>query len=113
VLRPAERPRQIEAALPLGLGPGAVVSVVAWVPREAEGTVDTLLVDPGARRVPLYDAGRKRKRIYLLSPRFVLGGQETGVRLVAAGRQASLAGFGLVLHRWRSPEAPSVPAPSP
>jgi 4-amino-4-deoxy-L-arabinose transferase-like glycosyltransferase len=118
-LRPAERPRQIEAPLPPGLGPGAVVSVVGWVPRDAEGSVDTLLVDPGARRIPLYDASRKRNRIYLLSPRFVLTGHETGVRLVAGSRRESLAGFGLVLHRWQRWQGwhpstpPSAPAPSP
>jgi hypothetical protein len=51
--------------------------------------------------LPLFDAGRRRKRFYLVSPRFPLPAGATQVRFVAPRRPESLEGYGATLLLWQ------------
>ncbi len=91
--------RPLAARLPDGLKPGEVVSLTLWVPREA-GQVDALRIEPGGRRLQLYETGRRGKRRRLVTNRFVLTGQEARVRMPAPA-EVALRLYRLELYRWR------------
>jgi 4-amino-4-deoxy-L-arabinose transferase-like glycosyltransferase len=91
--------RPLAARLPDGLRPGEVASLTLWVPREA-GQVDALRIEPGGRRLPLYETGRRGKRRRLVTARFELTGQEARVRVPAPG-EVALRLYRLELYRWR------------
>jgi 4-amino-4-deoxy-L-arabinose transferase-like glycosyltransferase len=91
--------RPLAARLPDGLKPGEVASLTLWVPREA-GQVDALRIEPGGRRLPLYETGRRGKRRRLVTTRFALTGQEARVR-VPAPAEVALRLYRLELYRWR------------
>ncbi|HEX6902667.1 MAG TPA: glycosyltransferase family 39 protein [Thermoanaerobaculia bacterium] len=104
------RPEQVPylvGRLPEGfVKPGETVSLLLWVPRESAKRKEwELRLDPGGRPVPAVDTGRRLNRLFRLSPRFQLQGQEVRVRVPAVGTDRP-RGFGLELYRWR-------PAPSP
>jgi 4-amino-4-deoxy-L-arabinose transferase-like glycosyltransferase len=90
--------RPLAARLPEGLKPGEVASLALWVPREA-GQVDALRIEPGGRRLPLYETGRRGKRRRLVTTRFALTGQEARVR-VPAPAEVALRLYRLELYRW-------------
>jgi NO-binding membrane sensor protein with MHYT domain len=96
--RPAPA-RPLAARLPDGLKPGEVASLTLWVPREA-GQVDALRIEPGGRRLPLYETGRRGKRRRLVTTRFALTGQEARVR-VPAPAEVALRLYRLELYRWK------------
>ncbi|HVG08549.1 MAG TPA: glycosyltransferase family 39 protein [Thermoanaerobaculia bacterium] len=85
--------------MPSGLKTGEVASLVIWAPREA-GPVDALRIEPGGRRLPLTETGRRGKRRRLVTPRFELSGQEERVR-VPAPPDMPVRPYRLELHRWR------------
>jgi 4-amino-4-deoxy-L-arabinose transferase-like glycosyltransferase len=91
--------RPLAARLPDGLKPGEVASLTLWVPKEA-GQIDALRIEPGGRRLPLYETGRRGKRRRLVTPRFDLTGQEARVRLPAPD-EVALRLYRLELYRWR------------
>lgn len=91
--------RPLAARLPDGLKPGEVASLTLWVPREA-GQVDALRIEPGGRRLPLYETGRRGKRRRLVTTRFVLTGQEARVRMPAPA-EVALRLYRLEFYRWR------------
>jgi hypothetical protein len=91
--------RPLAARLPDGLKPGEVVSLTLWVPREA-GQVDALRIEPGGRRLPLYETGRRGKRRRLVTTRFALTGPEARVRMPAPP-EVALRLYRLELYRWR------------
>ncbi len=102
-LLPVGRPpqgRHLGARLPTG--PGEVVSVALWLPRE-DPVPEALRIDPGGRRVPLYETGRRGKRRRLVTPRFELtGGGEERLRFPAPP-DGGLRAYRLELHRWHRP----------
>jgi hypothetical protein len=87
--------------MPSRLQPGEVASLVVWVPREA-GEVDALRIEPGGRRLPLTETGRRGKRRRLVTARFELSGQEERVR-VPAPPGIPVRPYRLELYRWRRP----------
>jgi hypothetical protein len=93
--------------LPEGFArPGDNVSLMLWVPREAAGRkIAEVRLDPGDRALPLAYIGRRLNRIFRMSPRFQVTGQEIRVR-IPSPPQDRPRGFGLEVYRWR----PSVPA---
>lgn len=91
--------RALAGRMPSGLRPGEVASLVLWVPREA-GTVDALRIEPGGRRLPLTETGRRGRRRRLVTQRFELSGQEERVR-VPAPPDVPVRPYRLELHRWR------------
>jgi NO-binding membrane sensor protein with MHYT domain len=91
--------RPLAARLPDGIRPGEVVSLTLWIPREA-GQVDALRVEPGGRRLPLYETGRRGKRRRLVTTRFALTGLEERVRMPAPA-EVALRLYRLELYRWR------------
>lgn len=91
--------RPLAARLPDGLKPGEVASLTLWVPREA-GQVDALRIEPGGRRLQLYETGRRGKRRRLVTARFALTGQEARVRMPAPD-EVALRLYRLELYRWR------------
>jgi hypothetical protein len=93
--------RALAGRMPSGLQPGEVASLVVWVPREA-GPVDVLRIEPGGRRLPLTETGRRGKRRRLVTPRFELSGQEERVR-VPAPPDMPVRPYRLELYRWRRP----------
>ncbi len=93
--------RALAGRMPTGLKTGEVASLVVWVPREA-GPVDALRIEPGGRRLPLTETGRRGKRRRLVTPRFELSGQEERVR-VPAPPDIPVRPYRLELYRWRRP----------
>jgi hypothetical protein len=87
--------------MPSKLQPGEVASLVLWVPREA-GAVDAVRIEPGGRRLPLTETGRRGKRRRLVTPRFELSGQEERVR-VPAPPDMPVRPYRLELYRWHRP----------
>lgn len=104
---PVGRPpqgRHLGARLPTGpvSAMGEVVSVVLWLPRE-DPVPEALRIDPGGKRIPLHETGRRGKRRRLVTPRFELtGGQEQRLRFPAPP-DGRLRAYRLELHRWRRP----------
>ena len=89
--------------------PGETVSLVVWIPREAEDPrASGLQLDPGGRTVPVFDTGRRLNRFFRTSPRFTLTGQELRVRIPSEPDDRP-RGFGLELHPWRPAAAPARP----
>jgi len=93
--------RALAGKMPSGLKPGEVASLVLWVPREA-GPVAALRVEPGGRRLPLTETGRRGKRRRLVTTRFELSGQEARVR-IPAPPDMPVRPYRVELHRWRRP----------
>lgn len=93
--------RSLAGRMPSGLRPGEVASLVVWVPREA-GPVDALRIEPGGRRLPLTETGRRGQRRRLATARFELSGREERVRIPAPADMA-VRPYRLELHRWRRP----------
>jgi hypothetical protein len=93
--------RPLAARLPDGLRTGEIASLTLWVPREA-GQIDALRLEPGGRRLPLYETGRRGKRRRLVTTRFTLAGQEARVRIPAPA-EVALRFYRLELYRWRQP----------
>ena len=98
--RPGEAPT-LAGRMPSRLQPGEVASLVVWVPREA-GRVEALRLEPGGRRLPLTETGRRGKRRRLVTPRFELSGQEERVR-VPAPPGVPVRPYRVELYRWRRP----------
>jgi hypothetical protein len=96
--RPAPA-RALAARLPEELKPGEVASLVLWIPREA-GQVDALRIEPGGRRLPLTETGRRGKRRRLVTARFELTGQEARVR-IPAPPEVPVRSYRLELVRWQ------------
>lgn len=92
---------ELAGRMPAGLQPGEVASLVLWVPREAKA-VDALRLEPGGRRLPLTETGRRGRRRRLVTPRFELSGQEERVR-VPAPPDVPVRPYRLEIHRWRRP----------
>jgi hypothetical protein len=95
--RPAPA-RALAARLPEELNPGEVASLILWVPREA-GQVDALRIEPGGRRLPLTETGRRGKRRRLVTARFETG-QEARVR-IPAPPEVPVRSYRLELVRWQ------------
>ena len=93
--------RALAGRIPSKLQAGEVASLVLWAPREA-GEVDALRIEPGGRRLPLTETGRRGKRRRLVTPRFELSGQEERVR-VPAPPDMPVRPYRLELHRWQRP----------
>jgi len=91
--------RALAGRMPAGLRPGEIASLVVWVPREA-GAVDALRIEPGGRRLPLTETGRRGRRRRLVTQRFELTGQEERVR-VPAPPDVPVRPYRLELYRWR------------
>ncbi len=108
-VRRPERVPYLVGRLPEGfVKPGETVSLLLWVPRETAKRKDwELRLDPGGRPVPAVDTGRRLNRLFRLSPRFQLQGQEVRVRVPAVGTDRP-RGFGLELYRWRPAPAPAT-----
>lgn len=96
--RPAPA-RALAARLPQSLGPREVVSLVLWLPRDA-GPLDAIRVEPGGKRLPLTETGRRGRRRRLVTPRFELSGQEERVR-IPAPPDMPVRTYRLELHRWQ------------
>jgi len=93
--------RALAGRMPSKIQAGEVASLVVWAPREA-GPVDALRIEPGGRRLPLTETGRRGKRRRLVTPRFELSGQEERVR-VPAPPDMPVRPYRLELHRWQRP----------
>lgn len=93
--------RALAGRMPSELQPGEVASLVLWVPREA-GAVDVLRLEPGGRRLPLTETGRRGRRRRLVTSRFELSGQEERVR-VPAPPDLPVRPYRLELHLWQRP----------
>ena len=64
--------------------------------------MDALRLEPGGRRLPLTETGRRGRRRRLVTPRFELSGQEERVR-VPAPPEVPVRAYRLELHRWHRP----------
>lgn len=101
VLGRPDRSLALAARVPPAVQPGEVASLVLWVPRDA-GRVDALRLEPGGRRLPLTETGRRGRRRRLATPRFEVLGQEERVR-VPAPRNVPVRSYRLEMHRWNRP----------
>ena len=103
VRRPEGAPPYLVGRFPEGFAqPGDTVSLLLWVPRDAaKMEIAGLRIDPGDRPVPVFDTGRRLSRLFRLSPRFQLTGQEVRVRIPSTP-EVPPRGFGLEVYRWRS-----------
>lgn len=101
VLGRPDRAVALTARVPPAVQPGEVASLVLWVPRDA-GQVDALRLEPGGRRLPLTETGRRGRRRRLATPRFEVLGQEERVR-VPAPSDVPVRSYRLEMHRWKRP----------
>lgn len=91
-------PGDLAAPLPPGLSPGDVLSLELLRPNN-ERSLTAVLAEPGGHRLPLQYAGRRRRRVRLLTPRFQYAGGAAEIRIPVSA-QADPNNFHLFLWSW-------------